>query len=85
MAASTTTSAVYIHVIEDVINKVREEFVNNGGPGDSVLTELQAVIFCVCLWMLKSFSIFDAIVLVFVSFLLTLLMLEEIGGFGSVD
>ncbi|XP_021894528.1 transcription initiation factor IIA large subunit-like isoform X2 [Carica papaya] len=43
MAASTTTSAVYIHVIEDVINKVREEFVNNGGPGDSVLTELQAM------------------------------------------
>lgn len=43
--ASSTTSNVYIHVIEDVINKVREEFVNNGGPGDSVLNELQGVIF----------------------------------------
>ncbi|XP_010535450.1 PREDICTED: transcription initiation factor IIA large subunit-like [Tarenaya hassleriana] len=43
MAASTTTSAVYIHVIEDVINKVRDEFVNNGGPGESVLNQLQAI------------------------------------------
>ncbi|KAE8729458.1 serine/arginine repetitive matrix protein 1-like isoform X1 [Hibiscus syriacus] len=40
---SSTTSAVYIHVIEDVINKVRDEFVNNGGPGESVLNELQAL------------------------------------------
>lgn len=40
--AATTTSAVYIQVIEDVINKVREEF--NAGPGDDVLKELQGVI-----------------------------------------
>ncbi|XP_052185486.1 transcription initiation factor IIA large subunit-like [Diospyros lotus] len=45
--AASTTSAVYIHVIEDVINKVREEFVNNGGPGEGVLSELQAI------WELK--------------------------------
>lgn len=37
----TTTSAVYISVIEDVINKVREEFTN--GPGEEVLKELQGV------------------------------------------
>lgn len=43
-STSTSTSNVYIHVIEDVINKVREEFVNDGGPGDSVLAELQGVI-----------------------------------------
>uniref|UniRef100_A0A2P2LP83 Uncharacterized protein MANES_01G169400 n=1 Tax=Rhizophora mucronata TaxID=61149 RepID=A0A2P2LP83_RHIMU len=43
MATSTTTSTVYVHVIEDVINKVREEFVNNGGPGESVLNELQGI------------------------------------------
>ncbi|KAJ4832660.1 hypothetical protein Tsubulata_043349 [Turnera subulata] len=42
-ASTTTTSSVYIHVIEDVINKVREEFVNNGGPGESVLSELQGI------------------------------------------
>ncbi|KAJ8750519.1 hypothetical protein K2173_015671 [Erythroxylum novogranatense] len=40
MATSSTTSTVYIHVIEDVINKIREEFLN-GGPGESVLSELQ--------------------------------------------
>ncbi|KAK4407688.1 Transcription initiation factor IIA subunit [Sesamum angolense] len=45
--ASSTTSNVYIHVIEDVINKVRDEFINNGGPGESVLNELQG------LWELK--------------------------------
>ncbi|KAL3653231.1 hypothetical protein CASFOL_002912 [Castilleja foliolosa] len=45
--ASSTTSNVYIHVIEDVINKVRDEFINNGGPGESVLSELQG------LWELK--------------------------------
>ncbi|KAL3530793.1 hypothetical protein ACH5RR_010115 [Cinchona calisaya] len=39
--ASSTTSNVYIHVIEDVINKVREEFIDNGGPGESVLDDLQ--------------------------------------------
>ncbi|KAE8656793.1 serine/arginine repetitive matrix protein 1-like isoform X1 [Hibiscus syriacus] len=44
---SSTTSAVYIHVIEDVINKVRDEFINNGGPGESVLNELQG------LWEMK--------------------------------
>uniref|UniRef100_A0A5B7A580 Transcription initiation factor IIA large subunit n=1 Tax=Davidia involucrata TaxID=16924 RepID=A0A5B7A580_DAVIN len=38
-----TTRAVYVHVIEDVINKVREEFVNNGGPGEGVLNELQGI------------------------------------------
>ncbi|XP_024974621.1 transcription initiation factor IIA large subunit-like [Cynara cardunculus var. scolymus] len=45
--ASSTTSSVYIQVIEDVINKVREEFINNGGPGEGVLNELQG------LWELK--------------------------------
>lgn len=40
MAAST--SSVYVNVIEDVINKVREEFMNNG-PGEDVLKELQGV------------------------------------------
>ncbi|PKI32714.1 hypothetical protein CRG98_046888 [Punica granatum] len=43
MAASSTTSSVYLHVIEDVINKVRDEFVNNGGPGEDVLGELQGM------------------------------------------
>ncbi|KAM1043753.1 hypothetical protein PS2_034708 [Malus domestica] len=38
MAAST--SGVYVSVIKDVINKVREEFMNNG-PGEDVLNELQ--------------------------------------------
>lgn len=42
--ASSTTSNVYVNVIEDVINKIREEFVNNSGPGESVLNELQGVI-----------------------------------------
>ncbi|KAL8260401.1 hypothetical protein R6Q59_028354 [Mikania micrantha] len=45
--ATSTTSNVYIQVIEDVINKVREEFINNGGPGEGVLNELQG------LWELK--------------------------------
>ncbi|CAK9187876.1 unnamed protein product [Ilex paraguariensis] len=45
--SSSTTSNVYVQVIEDVINKVREEFVNNGGAGESVLNELQG------LWELK--------------------------------
>ncbi|KAI3682457.1 hypothetical protein L1987_82448 [Smallanthus sonchifolius] len=45
--ATSTTSTVYIQVIEDVINKVREEFINNGGPGEGVLNELQG------LWELK--------------------------------
>lgn len=38
---ASATSTVYISVIEDVINKVREEFINNGGPGEDVLKELQ--------------------------------------------
>ncbi|KAE9593268.1 hypothetical protein Lal_00029113 [Lupinus albus] len=41
--AASTASQVYIQVIEDVVNKVRDEFVNNGGPGDEVLKELQAM------------------------------------------
>ncbi|KAK4366381.1 hypothetical protein RND71_014261 [Anisodus tanguticus] len=45
--ASSTTSNVYIHVIEDVISKVRDEFINNNGPGESILNELQG------LWELK--------------------------------
>ncbi|XP_057475073.1 transcription initiation factor IIA large subunit-like [Actinidia eriantha] len=45
--ASSTTSGVYVHVIEDVINKMREEFMNNGGAGESVLNELQGI------WELK--------------------------------
>ncbi|GKE41785.1 transcription factor IIA, alpha/beta subunit [Tanacetum coccineum] len=43
----STTSNVYIQVIEDVITKVREEFTNNAGPGEGVLTELQS------LWEMK--------------------------------
>uniref|UniRef100_A0A6N2L4C9 Uncharacterized protein n=1 Tax=Salix viminalis TaxID=40686 RepID=A0A6N2L4C9_SALVM len=43
MASTTTTSSIYINVIEDVINKVRDEFINNGGPGDNVLYELQGL------------------------------------------
>ncbi|KAF8396811.1 hypothetical protein HHK36_018444 [Tetracentron sinense] len=45
--ATQSTSSVYINVIEDVIDKVREEFINNGGPGEGVLSELQE------LWELK--------------------------------
>ncbi|KAF8397431.1 hypothetical protein HHK36_016347 [Tetracentron sinense] len=45
--ATPSTSAVCIHVIEDVMEKVREEFINNGGPGEGVLAELQG------LWELK--------------------------------
>ncbi|CAI8592288.1 unnamed protein product [Vicia faba] len=42
--AASTTSQVYIDVIEDVMVKVRDEFVTNGGgPGDEVLRELQAI------------------------------------------
>ncbi|KAK9168349.1 hypothetical protein Syun_000489 [Stephania yunnanensis] len=42
MAATTTTSAVYINVIEDVINKVREEFLQSG-VDEGVLSQLQAL------------------------------------------
>ncbi|XP_022864011.1 transcription initiation factor IIA large subunit-like isoform X2 [Olea europaea var. sylvestris] len=45
--ASSVTSSVYANVIEDVMNKCRDEFIDNGGPGESVLNELQA------LWELK--------------------------------
>ncbi|KAL9264476.1 Transcription initiation factor IIA large subunit-like protein [Drosera capensis] len=45
--ANSTTSAVYIHVVEDVINKVRDEFVGNDGPGAAILAELQG------LWEMK--------------------------------
>ncbi|RDX81114.1 Toa1, partial [Mucuna pruriens] len=41
--AASSTSQVYIDVIEDVMVKVRDEFVNNGGPGEEVLKELQAM------------------------------------------
>lgn len=44
---TSATSAVYIHVIEDVIEKVREDFVGDGGPGEKVLHELQG------LWEMK--------------------------------
>ncbi|KAL9228706.1 hypothetical protein vseg_004257 [Gypsophila vaccaria] len=37
---TSTTSAVYIHVIEDVVEKVRDDFVSESGPGEIVLQEL---------------------------------------------
>ena len=40
---ATNVPSVYIHVVDDVINKVREEFINYG-VGEGVLNELQAVI-----------------------------------------
>ncbi|XP_042482627.1 transcription initiation factor IIA large subunit-like [Macadamia integrifolia] len=43
---AATTSGVYMHVVEDVIDKVRNEFVE-GGAGENVLSELQA------LWEMK--------------------------------
>lgn len=57
--AATTTSAVYIQVIEDVINKVREEFVNNAGLGEDVLKELQGVI-SLFLFSVRKFVLFDS-------------------------
>ncbi|XP_062085025.1 uncharacterized protein LOC133791129 isoform X2 [Humulus lupulus] len=39
---ATATSSVYVSVIEDVVSKVREEFLNNG-PGEDVLKELQGM------------------------------------------
>ena len=60
MATTTTTSGVYIHVIEDVVSKVREEFVNNGGPGESVLAELQGVSFFFRLGFESDLKKFDA-------------------------
>ncbi|XP_074290387.1 transcription initiation factor IIA large subunit-like [Silene latifolia] len=44
---TSTTSAVYLHVIEDVIEKVRDEFVSETGPGENVLQEL------LTLWEMK--------------------------------
>ncbi|GKV08063.1 hypothetical protein SLEP1_g19749 [Rubroshorea leprosula] len=41
--SASVTSTVYTDVIKDVISKVRDEFVNNGGPGESVLHELQEI------------------------------------------
>lgn len=41
--AASTTSQVYVDVIDDVMVKVRDEFINNGGPGEEVLKELQAL------------------------------------------
>ena len=40
---ASNVSTVYVHVIDDVVAKVREEFVNSGA-GEAVLNELQAVI-----------------------------------------
>ncbi|PON75608.1 IIA transcription factor [Parasponia andersonii] len=39
---ATSTSSVYVSVIEDVVSKVRDEFINNG-PGEDVLKELQGI------------------------------------------
>ncbi|XP_058109524.1 uncharacterized protein LOC131252816 isoform X1 [Magnolia sinica] len=44
--ATPSVSSVYIHVVEDVISKVRDEFLSVG-VGDNVLSELQG------LWELK--------------------------------
>lgn len=55
--AASTTSQVYVQVIDDVVNKVRDEFVNNGGPGEEVLKELQSVI-SFPFFSVYSFSIF---------------------------
>ncbi|KAL5991791.1 hypothetical protein ACLOJK_012702 [Asimina triloba] len=44
--ATPTVSSVYIHVVEDVISKVRDEFISVG-VGENVLNELQG------LWELK--------------------------------
>jgi transcription initiation factor TFIIA large subunit len=40
--ASSNVSTVYISVIDDVISKVRDDFISYG-VGDAVLNELQAV------------------------------------------
>ena len=42
LMASSNVSTVYISVIDDVISKVREDFITYG-VGDAVLNELQAV------------------------------------------
>jgi len=40
---ASNVSSVYVNVIDDVVDKVRSEFINSGA-GESVLSELQAVI-----------------------------------------
>lgn len=40
---TSSTRTMYVQVIEDLISNIREEFINNGGPGEGVLTELQRV------------------------------------------
>nr|GEX24620.1 transcription initiation factor IIA large subunit-like [Tanacetum cinerariifolium]GEX69609.1 transcription initiation factor IIA large subunit-like [Tanacetum cinerariifolium] len=45
--ATSSTSNVYIQVIEDVVSKIRQEFIANGGPGEGVLSTLQG------LWEMK--------------------------------
>lgn len=41
--SNSTTTTVYVHVIEDVVTKIRDEFINNAGPGEGVLNQLQGV------------------------------------------
>ncbi|CAH1432485.1 unnamed protein product [Lactuca virosa] len=41
--ATSSTSTGYVQVIEDVINNIIEEFINNGGPGEVILTEFQGM------------------------------------------
>lgn len=45
---ASNVSTVYLGVIDDVIGKVRDEFVSSGA-GEGVLNELQAVIFAIFL------------------------------------
>ncbi|MQL79254.1 hypothetical protein Taro_011697, partial [Colocasia esculenta] len=44
--ATTSVASVYLHVVDDVISKVREEFINYG-VGENILNELQG------LWEMK--------------------------------
>ncbi|XP_031486794.1 uncharacterized protein LOC116255163 [Nymphaea colorata] len=41
MSSSGSVASVYVHVVEDVVGKMREEFVSSGA-GDSALVDLQA-------------------------------------------
>ncbi|KAL5994537.1 hypothetical protein ACLOJK_024590 [Asimina triloba] len=52
--STSGVSGVYLHVVDSVVNKLREEFVNEG-VDDSVLTELQGVIPLSAVWL----GIFD--------------------------
>lgn len=45
---ASNVSTVYLGVIDDVISKVRDEFINSGA-GEGVLNELQAVVFVILL------------------------------------